>query len=55
MAHLNVGTTVTITALSVEAIVDAVLIERFEALYRCVYFMNGDRKETWVYEREITV
>lgn len=49
----GIGDKVKLTALEQLASVDAMMIDSSGAQYRVVYWINCERKTTWVYEWEL--
>ena len=47
------GEKVNITAINTPGHVDALMLDNTGKAYRVVYWMNGERRQTWMYEWEI--
>ena len=53
--EFSVGAAVIVKALSVPAIVDAVMFTTGGSEYRVVYWWDGARRSQWVYAAELAV
>lgn len=49
-----IGETVRLRSLETPVFIDALLLDSSGEQYRVVYWCNGERKSTWVYEWELT-
>lgn len=49
-----IGDSAEIKDINVKVKIDGILFDSNGTQYRCIYWLNGDRKSTWCYDLELT-